>query len=142
MIASRERQANRQVLFSQLADEADKQAGLWEREAQKTGLQLPAYRPGLRGRIVALLLRLFESCRIKPILAVTKIRGLSVYSCKRSPGYHPLPQSVEDVGSSHQGVSNSGGLRTAVFGVNDGLVSVACLVLGVAGVASGQESFC
>lgn len=139
VIASRERQANRRVLFSQLADEADKQAGLWEREAQKTGLQLPAYRPGLRVRIVALLLRFFEPCRIKPILAATKIRGLSVYSAKHRSGFHPLPESVEEVGASHQGVSNSGGLRAAVFGVNDGLVSVACLVLGVAGAASGQE---
>ncbi|PKO92651.1 MAG: hypothetical protein CVU15_05935 [Betaproteobacteria bacterium HGW-Betaproteobacteria-1] len=139
VIASKEPQANRQSLFSQLGDEAVKQAGLWEEEARKTGLQMPTYRPSVRVRIVALLIRFFGPCRIKSILAATKIRGLSVYSCKRSPGSHPLPVNVEEVGASHQGVSNSGGLRAAVFGVNDGLVSVACLVLGVAGAATDQQ---
>ncbi|PKO63731.1 MAG: hypothetical protein CVU22_26875, partial [Betaproteobacteria bacterium HGW-Betaproteobacteria-16] len=139
VIAHRELQANRKTLFAQLGDEAAKQAGLWEELARKAGLQMPAYRPNMRVRIVALLIRFFGPIRIKPILAATKIRGLSVYSGKRSPGYHPLPVNVEEVGASHQGVSNSGGLRAAVFGVNDGLVSVACLVLGVAGAATDQQ---
>lgn len=139
VIASQERQPERRRLFAQLANEANKQADLWAGNAVKQGLQLPAYRPVIRVRIVALLIRLFGPSRIKPILAATKIRGLSVYSCKRSPGFHPIPASVEEVGASHHGTSNSGGLRAAVFGVNDGLVSVACLVMGVAGAATDQQ---
>ena len=139
VIASKELEAKRQNLFAQLGGEAAKQAGLWEGEARKIGLQMPTYRPSVRVRIVASLIRYFGPCRIKSILAATKIRGLSVYSSKRSSGYHPLPVKVEEVGASHQGISNSGGLRAAVFGVNDGLVSVACLVLGVAGAATDQQ---
>ncbi|CAG0980936.1 hypothetical protein MTYP_01758 [Methylophilaceae bacterium] len=140
IIATREQQPERRHLFSQLAVEADKQADLWASEAAKRGLGTPAYQPGVRVRIVAALVRLFGPSRIKPILAASKIRGLSVYSRQRSPGFHPVPASVDEVGASHRGsTSNNGGLRAAVFGVNDGLVSVACLVMGVAGAAAGHQ---
>lgn len=138
-IARQERHPEWQRLFARLGEEAGKQATLWEGEARKIGQQMPAYSPSMRVRVVTLLIRRFGPSRIKPILAATKIRGLSVYSRKRSPGFHPTPVSVEEVGASHQGTSSSGGLRAAVFGVNDGLVSVACLVLGVAGAAGDQQ---
>jgi VIT1/CCC1 family predicted Fe2+/Mn2+ transporter len=48
-----------------------------------------------------------------------------------------MPTSVSDVGQRHRGVGG-GNLRATVFGVNDGLVSNAALVLGVAG--AGAES--
>lgn len=55
-------------------------------------------------------------------------------------GYHPVPSSIDEVGASHRGASTSGGLRAAVFGANDGLVSIACLVMGVAGAASSNST--
>ena len=137
IIARQEKVASRQKLFSQLAHEAESQAGIWAIEAQKSGYQAPkTYLPETRTKIVAWLIKSFGAPNIKPILAAIKIRGLSVYSNKRAAGYHPIPTSVEEIGESHRGTSNSGGLRAAVFGVNDGLVSIACLVLGVAGAAS------
>jgi VIT1/CCC1 family predicted Fe2+/Mn2+ transporter len=137
IIARQEKVASRQQLFSQLAHEAESQAGIWAVEAQKSGYQAPKiYLPETRTKIVAWLIKCFGAPNIKPILAAIKIRGLSVYSNKRAVGYHPIPTSVEEVGASHRGASNSGGLRAAVFGVNDGLVSIACLVMGVAGAAS------
>jgi VIT1/CCC1 family predicted Fe2+/Mn2+ transporter len=48
-----------------------------------------------------------------------------------------MPTSVSEVGQRHRGVSG-GNLRATVFGVNDGLVSNAALVMGVAG--AGAES--
>lgn len=139
IIAGQEQQPERRRLFTQLANEAHKQAELWASEASKQGLAIPVYSPALRVRIIASLIRLFGPGRIKPILAASKIRGLSVYSSQRIPGFHPIPASVEEVGASHRGTGNSGGLRAAVFGVNDGLVSVACLVMGVAGAATNQQ---
>lgn len=139
VIAQHEPQHDRQHLFGQLANEANKQANLWALEALKSGFEMPRYKPVLRVKTVALLIRLFGPARIKPILAASKIRGLSVYSSQRSLGFHPMPASVEEVGASHRGTGNSGGLRAAVFGVNDGLVSIACLVLGVAGAAADQQ---
>ncbi len=140
IIASQEKVASRQKLFSQLALEAESQAGIWATEAQKTGHQAPkTYVPETRTKIVAWLINGMGAQNIKPVLAAIKIRGLSAYSNKRAIGHHPVPTSVEDVGASHRGTGNSGGLRAAVFGVNDGLVSIACLVMGVAGAASSNS---
>ena len=140
IIAQAEPMPSRRELFERLAREAENQAELWAREAAKDGLRVPpAYRADLRAHIVAWLVRRLGPSRIRGVLAASKIRGLSVYSNRRNDGYHPPPTSVEEVGASHRGASNNGGLRAAVFGVNDGLVSIICLVSGVAGAASSHD---
>lgn len=135
VISSIEKNATRQLLFSRLAQEAEAQASIWTQLLQQKGRSTGRYQPELRTRIVALLIRKLGPVHIKPILAAIKVRGLSVYSSRRIPGAHPKPISVEEVGARHQGLGNSDGLRAAVFGVNDGLVSILCLVTGVAGAA-------
>lgn len=141
IIAKQEKIKSRQQLFSQLAQEAENQAQIWALEIEKNGHKVPEiYSPESRTKIVAWLIRSIGPQNIKPILAAIKIRGLSVYSNQRVLGFHPVPTSIEEVGASHRGTSSSGGLRAAVFGVNDGLVSIACLVLGVAGAASTNST--
>ncbi len=140
VIAAEERDPDKRQLFRQLAEEAEKQAALWAAEMQKQGLPARPFDPGLRLRLVAALVRTFGPVRVRGVLAASKVRGLSVYSGRRLAGTHPLPATVDEVGASHRGTSSSGGLRAAVFGVNDGLVSIACLVLGVAGAASEQQT--
>lgn len=138
VISEQESGTPRQRLFLELAQEADKQSQAWAGELKKMGHAVPErYVPDLRVQTVAWLARRLGPRRIRPILAAIKIRGLSVYSASHPAG-HPLPSSVEEVGASHRGGGTSGGLRAAVFGVNDGLVSIACLVMGVAGASSGQ----
>lgn len=136
VISDQESGTPRQLLFLELAKEADNQAALWAVELRKAGHAVPeSYRLEPRVRVVAWLTRKLGPRRMRGILAAIKIRGLSVYSA-RHPGFHPVPQTVEEVGASHRGGGASGGLRAAVFGVNDGLVSIACLVMGVAGASS------
>lgn len=126
----------RQLLFLELAQEADAQAVLWAQQAKTAGTEVPTkYLPDRRAQMVAQLIRRLGPRSIKPVLAAMKIRGLSVYS-GRHPAGHPMPTSLEEVGISHKGSASSGGLRAAVFGVNDGLVSITLLVLGVAGASS------
>jgi len=138
VVAQHEHLQNRKQLFTRLAEEAEHQAGLWAKEAKKAGHPIHAeYQPNMRTRIIALLIRHVGATRMKPALAAIKIRGLSVYS-SRTVG-HPVHTSVEEVGASHRSSSN-GGLRAAVFGVNDGLVSIACLLFGVAGAASSNST--
>lgn len=137
IISDQESGTPRQLLFLELAKEADSQSELWVAELKKIGAAAPQkYVPELRAKIVAWLVRRLGPRRIKPVLAAIKIRGLSVYSSRRPDGHHPSPTSVEEVGASHRGGGTSGGLRAAVFGINDGLVSIACLVMGVAGASS------
>jgi VIT1/CCC1 family predicted Fe2+/Mn2+ transporter len=136
IISDHESGTPRQLLFLELAKEADEQALLWEGELKKIGVPVPTqYRPDPRARVVAKLIGWLGARRIRTVLAAMKIRGLSVYSSRR-PGGHPMPTSLEEVGASHKSGGTSGSLRAAVFGVNDGLVSIACLVMGVAGAAT------
>lgn len=126
----------RQLLFLELAHEADEQAKTWAEKARQSGQEAPPkYLPDARAKIVAWLINRLGPRRIKPVLAAMKIRGLSVYS-SRHPSGHAMPETPGEAEASHKHQGGSGGLRAAVFGVNDGLVSITLLVLGVAGASS------
>jgi len=136
-VAAAEPDSHKQRLFTQLAAAAEDQAAKWEVSAQKTGHGPAAARtfvPSLRARVVARLLPLFGPRAMRSVLAAMKLRGLSVYTAPVAGG-HAMPTTLSDVGVRHRG-GLGGNLRATVFGVNDGLVSNASLVLGVAGAAA------
>jgi VIT1/CCC1 family predicted Fe2+/Mn2+ transporter len=123
----------RRALFARLAGEAEAQAGIWAAEAARTAEALPQpFTPSPRLRIVAALARRIGPVRLRPVLAAMKVRGLSIYSASVPESGHAMPTSAAEVGRRHRGAS-AANLRAAVFGVNDGLVSNASLILGVAG---------
>lgn len=132
-VAQAETDLRMRQLFTTLADAADEQAAIW-------GSQQEAYVPGFRARLVAILLRFMAPRRLRPVLVAMKLRGLSAYDARpyAHPHGHVMPSTLADVGVSHRGL-RGGNLRAAVFGVNDGLVSNACLIMGVAGASAGSE---
>ncbi|WP_254258464.1 VIT1/CCC1 transporter family protein [Methylovorus sp. MM2] len=135
-ISMTESDASRKKLFMRLSEEAENQANLWMSVIEKSDSHIPyIYVPDSRTKFVAWLVRKLGPKRIRPVLAAIKIRGLSVYSSLYNTG-HPAPQNSGEIEDRHRGASSGGGFRAAVFGVNDGLVSIACLVMGVAGAAS------
>jgi vacuolar iron transporter family protein len=117
-------------LFREMADAAEEQAGILAKDLRP----VPAFQPSFRTRITAFLVKTFGPRTMKPVLSASKVRGVSVYGGRIEEG-HPWPTSVEDVGRRHK-TYGSGTLRAGVFGVNDGLVSNTCLVMGVAGAAA------
>lgn len=134
-VAEKERGTARASLFTELAQEADKQAAIWAERARNSGTTLPErYTPDARARLIAALVRRMGVRPLRAVLAAMKVRGMSLYTHAR-PG-HAMPQSVEEVGRRHRGVEGGGNLRAAVFGINDGLVSNASLILGVAGATT------
>ena len=136
-VAAAEPDPHKQRLFTQLAAAAEEQAAKWEISAQKKTPAPAAGRvfvPTLRARVVARLLRLFGPRAMRSVLAAMKLRGLSVYTGPVAGG-HAMPTTVSDIGVRHRG-GLGGNLRATVFGVNDGLVSNASLVLGVGGAAA------
>ncbi|HWF99610.1 MAG TPA: VIT1/CCC1 transporter family protein [Steroidobacteraceae bacterium] len=141
-VAAAEPDPHKQRLFSQLAAAAEEQAAKWEvssRNASGAGApRVPAAKrvfvPSIRARIVAGLIRLLGPRAVRSVLAAMKLRGLSVYTAPIAGG-HAMPTTLSDVGVRHRG-GLGGNLRATVFGVNDGLVSNASLVLGVAGAAA------
>jgi VIT1/CCC1 family predicted Fe2+/Mn2+ transporter len=138
VMAGRETDAVRRALFADLASEAESQASIWAEKLRAHGLSPPAFRPRLRVRIVARLVRLLGPRRMRGMLAALKVRGLSIYRAPAVPG-HPMPTSVDQVGHRHRGVDAGGNLRAAVFGIDDGLVSNTSLILGVAGAAQNPK---
>jgi len=138
-VAEAEPSEERKALFTRLAGEAEAQAAIWAKEIQKTGGRPPdAYVPATRARLVAALVRRFGPRRMKSILAAMKVRGMSIYSRGDHATGHAMPHSVDEIGRSHRRGIAGGNLRAVVFGASDGLVSNACLILGVAGAAGGQ----
>ncbi len=128
-VASAERDPDKAKLFREMADAAETQAAILAKDLS----EVPEFEPSLRSRLTASLVRTFGPRAMKPILSASKVRGVSVYSGKVQEG-HPWPSSVEEVGARHRAMGG-GTLRAGVFGVNDGLVSNTCLVMGVAGAA-------
>lgn len=124
----------RQALFEELARAAEEQSGIWSEVIREEGGQAPAdFRPDLRARLVSGLTRRVRPRTLRPILSAMKVRGMSLYT---SPLPHRMPVNVEEIGRRHQGSGAGNTLRAAVFGVNDGLVSNAALILGVAGATA------
>jgi VIT1/CCC1 family predicted Fe2+/Mn2+ transporter len=114
-------------LFESLGAAAEEQALTWARYLDSA----PTFVPSARARLVGALTSVLGPKRMRGALVALKLRGLSVYSAGPVAG-HAMPQTVEDIGRRHRGVGG-GTLRAAVFGINDGLLSNASLILGVAG---------
>ena len=119
-------------LFRNMARAAEEQAAIL---AASLDDRDKTFKPSLRARIVAKLVEVLGSRPMRPVLAAMKVRGVSVYSGPVAAAGHPMPATVSDIGRRHSG-AGGGTLRAAVFGINDGLVSNTCLVMGVAGAAA------
>jgi VIT1/CCC1 family predicted Fe2+/Mn2+ transporter len=139
VVAEAEAGTTRAALFRELAQQAEKQAAIWERHARTAGLAVPdAFVPGARTRCVARLVRWLGPRRVRGVLTAMKVRGMSLYT-HSAPG-HPMPQAAAGMEHRHRGVESGGNLRAAVFGVNDGLISNASLIMGIAGATADNAT--
>lgn len=136
-LTSKEKDPRFAELFRKLRAAALEQATVWEQKMTAEGQAIPNEVPtGLRLRIVLLLINMLGAKPIRTILAASKIRGISVYT--KSLPSHPFPQSVHEIGRRHSGLGFGGNFRAAVFGINDGMVSNAALIFGMAGASSSD----
>ncbi|MCA1979822.1 MAG: VIT1/CCC1 transporter family protein [Thiobacillus sp.] len=136
VIADCEKGTPREALFHELAQAADDQSEIWLAAIRQRGGTAPAgFTPDLRTRVVAGLARAFGPRAMRGVLAAMKVRGMSLYT----QASHPVPTRREDIGKRHQNGLAGNALRAGVFGVNDGLVSNAALIFGVAGAAQSPS---
>lgn len=124
IMAHSEKNILHRKLFADLQLAAEKQAHAWEKKiiAQDNQKTL-VFKTDLRTKLVAKLVQLFGADRIHYILSAMKIRGMSVFT-----SFHNEHR--------HTSFSAANNLRAAVFGINDGLISNASLIMGVAGANS------
>ncbi|ADP80301.1 VIT1/CCC1 transporter family protein [Pseudofrankia inefficax] len=146
-------------VLRELADVEDQHAGHWEHQLRALGEPVPSarrHRRSLRLRIVILLARWFSLSAVLPMLEASELASAGRYDDEiaAAPGMRQQERhharmlatmSVRQAASGGIGANErwhrgdrSGALRAAVFGVNDGLVSNAALVLGFVG--SGAPS--
>ncbi len=138
VVAQVEAGTPRASLFVELAGEAEKQAEIWARLARDAGHGLPPrFVPDARSRIVAGLVRRFGARPMRTVLSAMKVRGMSLYV--HSTQGHTSQAPGSEMGKRHRGMGSGGNLRAAVFGVNDGLISNAGLIMGVAGATSAAN---
>jgi VIT1/CCC1 family predicted Fe2+/Mn2+ transporter len=133
-VAGAENDPMKAELFRDLAVAAEKQAAILAGDLGGA----PAFRPSVRARAIAVLVGLVGPRAARPVLAAAKVRGISVYSAPPPAAGHAMPTSVAGIGGRHRG-AGGGALRAGVFGVNDGLVSSACLIFGVAGAGADPK---
>jgi VIT1/CCC1 family predicted Fe2+/Mn2+ transporter len=139
VVAAMEAGTSREALFRELAIEADKQAAIWERLAREAGQAPPAqYLPDTRTRLVAALVRRFGPRPLRTVLSAMKVRGMSLYTHAAQGHTSQAPGS--EMGKRHRGIGSGGNLRAAVFGVNDGLISNASLIMGMAGATADNNT--
>ena len=133
VIADIQTNTRHKKLFFELSKMADRQAAIWEKPLQAAHIPFPAeYQPDLRVRCVIQLVKWFGVRSLRVALAALKIRGMSVYQTAEL-GHSDATEH------KHRSINQSNNLRAAVFGVNDGLISNASLILGVAAAHVGNH---
>jgi VIT1/CCC1 family predicted Fe2+/Mn2+ transporter len=140
VLAQIEKDPARSAMFDALAQAAEAQAAILRVDVKQTGKDTPPFSPSLRAIAVASVVRRAGIKRALPLLAALKVRGLSAYGSKLSTSGHPMPRTLDDVGTRHVRRGKNGVLRAGVFGFNDGLVSNMSLILGVAGASETQQA--
>jgi VIT1/CCC1 family predicted Fe2+/Mn2+ transporter len=157
-LAHAEKDPARSEIFEKLAKAEERHAARWARLLRSNGEAVPTYSTSWRVLVLGWLSRRFGTQHILPVVSGLESRDQDVYRGQVEAAGLPAeershmrtlramqnkssdrPESIVDLEGWHQ-TRFGGGLRAAVFGVNDGLLSNFSLVMGIAG-ASGESRF-
>lgn len=156
-LADAEKDPARANVLRQLAAVEDQHATRWQGYLEAAGAPLPRAGVSMRGRVLRSAAKRFGVNSVLPMVMANELADVTMYDDQ--PDAAGLPRQersharVFSAMARRHGVSGSeiaagerwhrrdagGGLRAAVFGVNDGLVSNLSLVFGVAGANPGRS---
>jgi vacuolar iron transporter family protein len=149
------------TVYAHMADAESRHADIWRSKLREAGMSELSPRPGWRTRVLIALARRFGPGLILPTVTQQEVadseryrdqpeaRGARMVADERSHARLFRAISEQSAGLSGgavarlEGRHRAGGgnaLRAAVLGANDGLVSNASLVMGVAGAELGGHS--
>jgi VIT1/CCC1 family predicted Fe2+/Mn2+ transporter len=146
-----EREAPLAAVYRRLAETERRHATLWETKLREAGAWSGVPAPSWRGRVLAALAHRFGAGAVAPTMAGREAKDEGGYDWQPEAAGTSLPRDersharllreIVGTGISGPGIARlegrhrTGGnaLRAAVLGVDDGLVSNFCLVMGVAG---------
>lgn len=149
-LAKEEPDEKRAAVFDKLAEAEERHAARWARLLKSAGEPLPEHRPAPRVRLLGWLARRLGAERVLPIVTGLEARDQQHYTGQpeaaglpaEERGHGRALRAMDSTGDPSERIlaretwhrrGQSGSLRAAVFGVNDGLVSNFSLVMGVAG---------
>ena len=142
-------------VYEKLAQTEERHAALWEGKLKAAGYEVKPFKPGFKTRFLSFMAKRSGAKSVVPLIASIERNAADEYSGQPDS---EVPHLVRDE-SSHarvfrylsnggaglegsaiarfEGRHQTGGnaLRAGVLGANDGLVSVFCIVMGVAGAA-------
>lgn len=158
-LAKREKNPNRKDLFQQLSESEAEHADLWREKLRHEGVIDLVEQPSLKTRLLIWLADRFGPAFVLPAIVISESVDRDKYASQpdalalsaEERGHAAVIQAAVNqdgsVGGSeivraehwHRGASGNE-LRAAVLGVNDGLVSNFCLVMGVAGAGAAPAT--
>lgn len=158
-LASQESNPGLAAFYRKLAETEGSHAAAWEVKLRQAGAEVPDNRPGWRTRTLCWLAKRLGTSIILPTIAGIETGAGSFYDGQPEPEAAQMSvqersharvfrylsenangldgSSVARLEGRHRAAGGNA-LRAGVLGANDGLVSVFCLVMGVAG--SGASS--
>jgi VIT1/CCC1 family predicted Fe2+/Mn2+ transporter len=144
----------RRQIFQELASIERRHAHHWEGKLRSAGAEIPpSRRASLRTRLLGFAARRSSTAVVLPLIERAERADAGIYDAepdaapgmaadershartlaRLGEGARPSPRHQIARRESWHRTDRSGGLRAAVFGVSDGLVSNAALVMGFAG---------
>ena len=153
-MADAEKNPDLKAVYLKLIETEKKHAEFWINKLREAGADIPEYHLGLRTRILGWLAARLGTAVILPAITAMENNAATGYDGQSDAESVNMPADEKSharifsyLARTTQGLSGSelarfegrhraaGGnaLRAAVLGANDGLVSIFCLVMGVAG---------
>jgi VIT1/CCC1 family predicted Fe2+/Mn2+ transporter len=141
-------------IYRRLAGAERRHAGIWAEKLRVAGVEVPAFRPSLRTRLLAFLARRGGARFVLPSIFALEQADRAKYDDQPEARAAGMPRDEHSHARLLGHIQRSGGgmagaevarlegrhrtaggnaLRAAVLGANDGLVSNLALVMGVAG---------
>ena len=155
-MAAAEQDQERVAIFEKLAANEERHAQRWAKLIKMAGGAVPAHRPTARVRLLGWMARHFGTRRVVPIISNMEARDEPGYLQQAEAAGMPAEerahsrtlramagglteqQAIAGTERWHL-IASGGGLRAAIFGVNDGLLSNFSLVMGFAGAEAKSE---
>jgi Uncharacterized membrane protein len=127
--------------YRRIAEGEQTNAAFWESHLREAGAAVPPLRIGLRVRVLGWFAQAFGTEFVMPTVVRLEHADHDATPVDRSGhrDHFVSPQLRAARGHSHRAQSGNT-LRAAVLGANDGLVSNASLVMGMAGAAASDRA--
>ncbi|MEN6476212.1 MAG: VIT1/CCC1 family protein [Syntrophaceae bacterium] len=160
-LAEHEQNPDLAALYRKLSLTEGGHADVWEEKLKQAGVPVPAYRPSWRTRVLCRLTAVFGPGFVVPTIAGIEQGAKTEYDTQPEPEAQEMSahersharvfgylarnskglegRAVARFEGRHRGAGGNA-LRAGVLGANDGLVSVFCLMMGVAGAGVGSQT--